>query len=216
MANDVFDKSIQFRFCRLARFLWLPDTLPCMSDFSSLSNQFLIAMPALNDPNFSRTVTLVCEHSPEGAMGVTINRQLELSINDIFKLLDIKTNDAAPPGSFVYQGGPVQENRGFVLHEPLGNWESTLAISDNLGLSTSQDILQAIATGHGPEKCLLALGYAGWGPGQLEYEIRENTWLSGPADRKVIFETALESRWQAAAHSMGVDLNALSGEAGHA
>lgn len=192
-----------------------------MPDFESLNNQFLIAMPALNDPNFSRTVTLICEHTPDGAMGLTINRQLELSLDDIFKQLDIDTNESAQGGSaqarpFVYQGGPVQENRGFVLHKPLGNWESTLTVTEDLGLSTSQDILQAMATGDGPAQCLLALGYAGWGPGQLEYEMRENTWLSGPADHKIIFATNLESRWRAAAQSMGVDLNSIHGEAGHA
>lgn len=191
-----------------------------MPDFESLNNQFLIAMPALNDPNFSRTVTLICEHTPDGAMGVTINRQLDLSIESIFEQLGIKTNHTARADSSlpigVYQGGPVQENRGFVLHSPIGSWESTLPITEELGLSTSQDILQAMALGEGPEQCLLALGYAGWGPGQLEFEMRENTWLSGPADRKIIFETALESRWQAAAQSMGVDLNSIHGEAGHA
>jgi putative transcriptional regulator len=187
-----------------------------MPDFESLNNQFLIAMPALNDPNFSRTVTLICEHTPDGALGVTINRQLDLSIENIFEQLDIKTTHSDLPIAHVYQGGPVQENRGFVLHKPIGNWESTLTIADDLGLSTSQDILQAMASGKGPAQCLLALGYAGWGPGQLEYEIRENTWLSGPADHKIIFETKLDKRWLAAAESMGVDLNSIHGEAGHA
>lgn len=191
-----------------------------MPDFESLNNQFLIAMPALNDPNFSRTVTLICEHTPDGAMGVTINRQLDLTLANIFKQLGIKTNRPEQADSFllesVYLGGPVQESRGFVLHTPIGSWESTLTITDELGLSTSQDILQAMAAGEGPAQCLLALGYAGWGAGQLEFEMRENTWLSGPADHKIIFETALESRWQAAARSMGIDLNSIHGEAGHA
>lgn len=200
---------------KLETFQQLPDTPRRMPEFESLNNQFLIAMPALNDPNFSRTVTLICEHTPEGAMGVTINRLLGLSVKDIFQQLNIERKPELPE-SFVYQGGPVQENRGFVLHKPIGNWESTLNITDELGLSTSQDILQAMASGDGPTQCLLALGYAGWGPGQLEFEMKENTWLSGPADHQVIFETDLELRWQAAARSMGVDINSLHGEAGHA
>jgi len=173
-------------------------------------------MPALNDPNFSRTVTLICEHTPEGALGVTINRQLDLTLGSLFRQLDIKIENTVQAESFVYLGGPVQENRGFVLHKPLGNWESTLSVADDLGLSTSQDILFAMASGTGPVQSLLALGYAGWGPGQLEYEIKQNTWLSGPADHRIIFETDINLRWQAAAKSMGIDLNSIHGEAGHA
>ena len=187
-----------------------------MPDFESLNNQFLIAMPALNDPNFSRTVTLICEHTPEGALGLTINRQLNLPIESVFRELEIEVSNFEQAGSYVYLGGPVQENRGFVLHKPVGKWESTLLITDELGLSTSRDILQAMARGEGPERSILALGYAGWGPGQLEFEISQNTWLSGPADHSIIFEMDLELRWQAAAQSMGVDLNSIHGEAGHA
>src|SRR5690606_10860059 len=116
----------------------------------------------------------------------------------------------------VFQGGPVQMERGFVLHEPLGDWEATLQISDRIGVTASQDILAAMAAGRGPERALVALGYAGWGAGQLEREMAENAWLSGPASAEILFETPVEKRWEAAAALLGVDLNLLSGDAGHA
>ncbi|MDH5648926.1 MAG: YqgE/AlgH family protein [Gammaproteobacteria bacterium] len=187
-----------------------------MTEVESLSNHFLIAMPNLADPNFSKTVTLICEHSREGAMGLTINRQTDLSLKDILAQLDIEAADPSHLADSVYLGGPVQYNRGFVLHEPLGQWESTLPITDTLGLSTSRDILAAIAEGNGPEHYLITLGYAGWGPGQLEREMSENAWLSGPADNQIIFETAVEQRWRAAAEKLGVDLSKLSDQIGHA
>lgn len=187
-----------------------------MSELVSLSNHFLIAMPSLADPNFSRTVTLLCEHNEHGAMGLTINRLLDLSLGDILDQLNIQVDDPATAQTPVYQGGPVQEERGFVLHRPAGQWESTLAITDNLGVSASRDILKALARGDGPEEWLVALGYAGWGPGQLERELSDNAWLSGPADADIIFHTPVEKRWHAAAELLGVDLSTLSGETGHA
>lgn len=187
-----------------------------MSDFLSLANHFLIAMPNLGDPNFYRTVTLICEHSKEGAMGLIINRPTDLNVNDILQQMNIEGADSRYRALPVHQGGPVQNNRGFVLHEPLGKWESTLPVTEKLGVSTSRDILVAMAENRGPEHCLVALGYAGWGAGQLEREISENAWLNGPADRSIIFETPAESRWVAAASLLGVDLATLSGEAGHA
>ncbi len=187
-----------------------------MTNLISLANHFLIAMPSLADPNFARSVTLICEHSEEGAMGIVINRLTDLRLRDIFEQLDIKAEKTATADSVVYLGGPVQNNRGFVLHEPIGNWESTLSVTDTLGVSTSRDILEAIAHNRGPEKFLVALGYAGWGAGQLEREITENSWLSGPASRDILFELPVEHRWKAAAQLMGIDLTTLSGEAGHA
>lgn len=187
-----------------------------MTSVTYLSNHFLIAMPNLADPNFSRTVTLICEHSDEGAMGLTINRQLDLTLEDILEQIDIEIVESTDTSVAVYQGGPVQHNRGFVLHEPLGNWESTMPISETLGLSTSRDILQAVAKGEGPGHYLLTLGYAGWGPGQLEHEMAENAWLSGPADNQIIFDTATEMRWGAAAQKLGVDMSKLSDQTGHA
>jgi len=181
-----------------------------------LSNHFLIAMPSLEDPNFSRTVTLICEHSESGAMGITINRPMDLALGDVLTQMGIAFEPSAQTESPIYQGGPVQENRGFVLHEPIGHWESTLRVTESLGVSTSKDILNAIAKQDGPTHHILTLGYAGWGPGQLEQEIADNAWLNGPATREIIFEVATDQRWQAAAEQLGVDLAALSGETGHA
>ncbi|OGI69626.1 MAG: hypothetical protein A2W18_04080 [Candidatus Muproteobacteria bacterium RBG_16_60_9] len=181
-----------------------------------LTNHFLIAMPTLEDRNFKRTVTFVCEHSSEGAMGIVINRTIDLQLGEIFDQLQISATDKSLAEQPVYLGGPVRNNRGFVIHEPLGNWESTLPVTDTIGVSTSRDILAAIAQGRGPDRYLVALGYAGWGAGQLEREMVENSWLSGPASREVLFELPLERRWNAAAGLVGVDLATLSAEAGHA
>lgn len=187
-----------------------------MNDAVSFTNHFLIAMPGLADPNFTRTVTLICEHSSEGAMGLIINRATNLHLRDVLEQLEIDATKATLADMPVHIGGPVQNNRGFVLHEPLGQWESTLQVTDTLGVSTSRDILVAIAENRGPEKCLLALGYAGWGAGQLEHEIQENSWLNGPADHDILFRLPPEERWNAAAKLLGVDLSILSSEAGHA
>lgn len=187
-----------------------------MNDMALLTNHFLIAMPALADSNFYRTVTFVCEHSTEGAMGIVINRTTELRLGDILVQLDIAAADKSLAERPVYLGGPVQNNRGFVIHEPLGDWESTLPVSDTVGVSTSRDILAAIAAHRGPDRYLIALGYAGWGAGQLEREMVENSWLSSPANREILFELPLDQRWTAAAGLVGVDLTTLSSEAGHA
>ncbi|OGI52002.1 MAG: hypothetical protein A3E57_07770 [Candidatus Muproteobacteria bacterium RIFCSPHIGHO2_12_FULL_60_33] len=187
-----------------------------MKNADSLANHFLIAMPSLADANFARSVTLICEHSEEGCMGIVINRLTDLHLGDILDQLGIALDKAGHAGTAVYLGGPVQNNRGFVLHEPLGEWESTLSVTDKFGVSTSRDILEAIAENRGPEKFIVALGYAGWGAGQLEREITENSWLSGPANRDIIFNLPVEQRWKAAAQLVGVDLATLSSEAGHA
>lgn len=187
-----------------------------MHEIGSLANHFLIAMPNLRDPNFARSVTLICEHSSEGAMGIVINRGTDLRLADVLEQMDINGGASQHRDMPVYLGGPVQNNRGFVLHEPLGQWESTLAVTESLGVSTSRDILLALAENRGPQRCLLALGYAGWSAGQLEREIGENTWLSGPADHQILFDTPAEARWGAAAKHLGVNIAALSGEAGHA
>ncbi len=173
-------------------------------------------MPGLADPNFHRTVTLICEHSSEGAMGIVINRATDLALGDILQQMGIDTDHTNQRAMPVYLGGPVQTNRGFVLHEPIGKWESTLPITDTLGISTSRDILAAIAENRGPDKCLVALGYAGWSAGQLEREIAENSWLNGPADRNILFSMPVEQRWHGAAKLMGVDVSTISGDAGHA
>lgn len=199
----------------LAPVAGVPDTRN-MLETGNFTNHFLIAMPNLRDPNFARTVTLICEHSGEGAMGIVINRITDLRLTDILQQMDIESGESQHLNMPVFVGGPVQNNRGFVLHEPLGTWESTLTVTESLGVTTSRDVLVALAENRGPQRCLLALGYAGWAAGQLEHEIGENAWLSGPADSQILFDTPVEARWGAAAKHLGVDLAALSGEAGHA
>jgi len=186
-----------------------------MADTEFLINHFLIAMPGLADPNFLHTVTYICEHDADGAMGIVINRPLDLSLGDILSHMDINaTPDTAPLP--VFQGGPVQTERGFVVHAPLGDWEATLKVSEEIGVTASQDVLASIAAGKGPPRSLIALGYAGWGAGQLEQEMADNVWLSGPATAEVLFDTPVEKRWEAAAGLLGVDLTLLSSDAGHA
>jgi putative transcriptional regulator len=187
-----------------------------MTFSTSLTNHFLIAMPGLQDPNFSRTVTYVCEHTEQGAMGIVINRPMDIRLGEVLDQLDIKSDDQRVLDDLVYLGGPVQPDRGFVLHSGGEGFDSTLSITPEISVTTSRDVLEAIADGKGPDRKLVALGYAGWGGGQLEEEMSANSWLSGPADEEIIFSLAADARWQAAAHLLGVDLNLLSGEAGHA
>ncbi|MCW8907181.1 MAG: YqgE/AlgH family protein [Sedimenticola sp.] len=187
-----------------------------MNSEQSLNNQLLIAMPGLEDANFHHTVTYLCQHGAEGAMGIVINRPSGLRLNDILDQLDISSSDLPSGEQAIYIGGPVQNDRGFVLHTSGSQWDSTLQITPQISVTTSRDILDAIAHGRGPEKSLIALGYAGWGEGQLEAEISSNAWLNGPAAEEILFDLPPEARWEAAARAIGVDLNLLSGEAGHA
>jgi len=180
-----------------------------------LTNQFLVAMPSLTDPNFQHSVVYICEHSAESALGIIINRTTDIVLNDIFKQLSITAEAPHVGQQPVFQGGPIQMERGFVIHEPPGNWESTLTLSD-LGVTTSRDVLASMACGQGPQKTFVALGYAGWGAGQLETELAGNSWLSTPAKHSIIFETPVGQRWQAAAQLIGVDLSLLPEDAGHA
>ena len=182
----------------------------------SLSNHFLIAMPLLEDPNFHHTTTYICEHDADGALGIIVNRPLNMQLGEILQHMDIEASSEAIASQPVYMGGPVQSDRGFVLHEPPGDWEATLRVTDSIGVTSSSDILAAIAAGEGPEKALVTLGYAGWGTGQLEQELAANAWLSGPANMDIVFDTPCEQRWLAAAALIGVDLNLLTGEVGHA
>ena len=186
-----------------------------MSIESNLTNHFLIAMPGLQDPNFYHTVTYICEHNEHGAMGIVINRPMTIKLGEILEQMDIPANPAAVDRP-VYVGGPVQVDRGFVLHPSERLWDSTLRITPQISVTTSRDILEAMATDQGPDMSLVALGYAGWGSHQLEDEMAANAWLSGPADLGIIFERPAEERWEAAAQLLGVDLNLMSGDAGHA
>jgi len=187
-----------------------------MNDSQYLTNQFLIAMPGLEDPNFFHSVTYICEHNDQGALGLVINRPLDMQLGEILQHIKLQHSEPEARQIQVHLGGPVQQDRGFVLHEPLGEWEATLKVTDRIGITSSIDILQAIAKNEGPERSLITLGYAGWGAGQLEQEMAENAWLSGPADPDILFNSPDEERWKAAAASLGVDLDLLSGEAGHA
>jgi putative transcriptional regulator len=181
-----------------------------------LTNQFLIAMPSLADPNFNQTVTYICAHNSEGAMGIVINRPLELDLGEVLSQMDIASADPEIKHQPIYHGGPVHTDRGFVLHRPAREWKSTMKVTGEVGVSTSRDILEAISDGAGPAESLVALGYAGWGTGQLEQEMAQNAWLSGPADLTIIFATPAQYRWQRAAELIGIDLTAISRDVGHA
>ncbi len=183
---------------------------------NSLSGHLLIAMPSLADANFSKTVTYICEHNEKGALGIVINRPLKISLSNVLEQMELEVSDPDIANDTVFLGGPVQEQRGFVLHTPLRAWNSTLAVGEHIGLTTSRDILVDMSQGRGPGQSLVALGYAGWGAGQLEHELMQNSWLHGPADDAILFELPAEHRWQAAADKLGIDLNLLSATAGHA
>lgn len=192
----------------------------------TLTKQLLIAMPSMEDPNFSRTVTIICEHNQDGAMGIIINQPTTLFVDELLSNLDATSSDSKDPDNSphksidncdpVYAGGPVQIDRGFILHDSDKQWDSTHIIDNDLSLTTSEDILLAIAQGKGPENTLIALGYAGWAAGQLEHEISANSWLTVPYDADIIFDTPIEQRWQRAATKIGVDLNLISNQTGHA
>jgi putative transcriptional regulator len=187
-----------------------------MTAAANLTNHFLIAMPSLRDPNFSRTVTYICEHSERGAMGIVLNRPSELSLGDVLQHMKIQDAPAELGRQPVYLGGPVEGERGFVLHTTTTPWTSTLKVTDEISITTSRDILEAMARGTGPRRFLVALGYAGWAGGQLEGELQDNAWLSGPASERIIFDLPADERWTAAARLLGVDLTLISSEAGHA
>ncbi|MGC3981696.1 MAG: YqgE/AlgH family protein [Steroidobacteraceae bacterium] len=186
-----------------------------MSAEHYLTNQFLIAMPALADTNFSQTVTLVCEHDAQGAMGIVINRPMQMRLADVFEQLNLSAQDQLLREQAILQGGPVQPDRGFVIHRAGKPWESTLVVSESIHVTTSRDILNAIAEGRGPEQITMALGYAGWEAGQLEAEMAQNAWLNVPFDERILFGTPYENRWQAAAQLLGVNLAMLSSQTGH-
>ncbi|RUO24314.1 YqgE/AlgH family protein [Aliidiomarina minuta] len=184
---------------------------------NSLQNHFLVAMPGLDDPFFERSVTYICEHNDEGAMGLIVNQPAEMSIPALLKQIEIKIPaDASLERSLVYSGGPVGTDRGFVLHPPQEGWRSSLQLSDDIMVTTSKDILQSLGSSQAPHKFLLTLGYAGWDAGQLEEEIANNNWLTIPAEADVLFDTPSADRWQKAAEKLGIDIWQLAPDAGHA
>jgi putative transcriptional regulator len=181
-----------------------------------LTHHFLIAMPAMTDPYFAKSLTYVCEHNEQGAMGVVINKTIDMTLGGLLEQIGLEVGTDGLASQHLYFGGPVQMDRGFVLHRPVGHWQSTLAIKDGIALTTSKDILQAVARGEGPDSLLVTLGYAGWGAGQLEQELSQNAWLTVPADARLIFDLPVEERFEAAIHALGVDPSNLAEEAGHA
>jgi putative transcriptional regulator len=183
---------------------------------ASLRNHLLIAMPGMADPNFSSTVTLICEHGDAGALGIVINKPLLLTLGDVFKELGLKDADSSVVATVVVDGGPVETDRGFVLHGPGHSYENSIEVSDDIHLTFSRDILDAIAAGDGPENSLVALGYAGWGAGQLEDEMLANSWLNVAATPDIVFELPFDQRWTAAARTLGIDINQIVPDAGHA
>jgi putative transcriptional regulator len=186
-----------------------------MNQATYLNNQFIIAMPNLADPNFFHTVAYLCQHNKEGALGIVINRSTDMKLGEIFKQMDIKVTSPAAAEAPIFAGGPVQLERGFVVHTSGGDWHATLPVSETISLTTSRDVLEAIAAGEGPEQYLVALGYAGWGAGQLEKEIMDNSWLNTPSSKQVLFDTPVNMRWSAAAGQIGIDINLLTAPAGH-
>ncbi len=187
-----------------------------MDATDSLANQLLIAMPGMADPNFSSTVTLICEHNAEGALGIVINRPLSLKLGGLFEQMDVDDADPRAAADPVLMGGPVGPQRGFVLHESTHSYENSVVISNAINLTLSRDVLDAMASGEGPRKSLVALGYAGWEPGQLEAEILANSWLNVTATPDIVFDLPFADRWSAAAKSLGVDISRLAPDAGHA
>ncbi|MDP3212291.1 YqgE/AlgH family protein [Methylotenera sp.] len=190
-------------------------------DNMNLTGHFLIAMPNLTDPYFAKSVTFICTHNQDGAMGIVINRPTDMSYETLFEKINIKLEDTAIANDPVLYGGPVQPERGFVLHEPFGDWDSSITINEKTSLTTSKDILEAVAVGAGPKKLIFSLGYAGWTPNQLEQEIVQNSWLSVQAKdietlNKILFETPHEEQLNAAISLLGFDPAMLSDVAGHA
>lgn len=186
----------------------------------SLANHFLIAMPAMTDPNFARTLTFLCEHNAEGALGIIVNKPLDLNLGSLFERVSVPLIQGENQVKYrdlpVYFGGPVQTDRGFVLHRPAGQWQSTLNVSPDIGLTSSRDILQSMSDEGQPAEVLVSLGYAGWAAGQLEWELSQNAWLTVAASPDIIFDLPPEARLPAAMQLLGIDFANLSDVAGHA
>jgi putative transcriptional regulator len=187
-----------------------------MIERSFFAGQLLIAMPCLQDPSFSRSVTYMCQHTQQGAMGIGISKPANLRLIDVLEQMDIATDLPEVASQPVMLGGPVHNDRGFVLHEAGENYDSTWQLSDTLSLTSSKDLLEAIAAGQGPRRYLVALGYSGWSEGQLEEEFAQNAWLTAPFNPDLVFATPLENRWHRAAALSGVNINRIANYVGHA
>ncbi|MCU6434706.1 YqgE/AlgH family protein [Undibacterium sp. Jales W-56] len=186
----------------------------------NLTNHFLIAMPAMHDPIFGGTVIYLCEHNQRGAMGLVINRPTDMTLAGLFDRIDLQLEiipDSHPMRQQpVMFGGPVQDDRGFVLHAPAGKFSSSLKVTDQIAFTTSRDVLEAVALGDGPAQVLVSIGYAGWSAGQLEQEIGANGWLTVAADARIMFDLPIEDRFTAAIKLLGIDPTMLAADAGHA
>jgi len=183
---------------------------------TSLAEQLLIAMPGLEDGYFSRTVALVCQHDENGAMGLVLNVDSEYTLGTLFDQLDMPCQNPKLRQQTVLAGGPVNPERGFVLHNDGTRWDSSMQLGNGMSISTSRDILSALANGSGPDQFQVLLGYSGWAAGQLEEELADNAWLNAPASTQIVFEAPMAERWQAAAQQIGVDLSLISLQSGHA
>ena len=186
-----------------------------------LAHHFLIAMPSVLDPMFGGSVVYLCEHNESGALGVVINKPTDMTMQALFEHIDLKLDgglNLLPPiaNKPIMFGGPVQDDRGFVLHTPLGHYSSSLQVTDEVAFTTSIDVLEAVAAGVGPRQMLVSIGYSGWGAGQLEEEIARNGWLTVDADPRIMFEIPIEERYVAALKLLGIDPMMLAAEAGHA
>ena len=187
-----------------------------MTTSDYLINQFLIAMPNLADTNFSHTVSYLCQHNEEGALAIVINRPTGMNLGNILEQMGINSSSQDINNTPVFAGGPVQQERGFIIHnKDSSTWDSSIPISDTTCLTSSRDILEAIAEGKGPGQFLVALGYAGWGSGQLEKEIINNAWLNTPYEETILYKTPIKQRWTEAANQIGIDINQLTAPAGH-
>jgi putative transcriptional regulator len=185
----------------------------------NLANHFLIAMPSMNDPIFGGAVVYICEHNEKGVLGVVINKPTDMTMDVLFDRIDLKVAEglrASVEDEPIMFGGPVQDDRGFVLHSPSGRYSSSLSVTDDVAFTTSIDVLEAVANGSGPRRMLVSIGYAGWSPGQLEEEISRNGWLTVGADARVLFDLPIEERYNAAIKLLGIDPLMLASEAGHA
>ncbi|MFU8877953.1 MAG: YqgE/AlgH family protein [Wenzhouxiangellaceae bacterium] len=187
-----------------------------MDAMNYIDKQLLIAMPGLVDPNFDHGVTLMCQHNDEGALGIVINQHSDLTLMDVMAQLGIRCEDETIANQPVLRGGPVNQERGFVLHSGAQRWEATTEVAPGILVTTSRDILEAIADHQGPDKFIVALGYAGWSAGQLEDELRNNAWLNTPVDSAIVFDSPIDDRWARAIAAMGIDAAALQPVGGHA
>ncbi|HRC59423.1 MAG: YqgE/AlgH family protein [Propionivibrio sp.] len=181
-----------------------------------LTDHFLIAMPAMDDPYFSKSLIYIAEHNDQGALGIIVNRPIDMSLATLFEKIDVPFETLGMANLPIFFGGPVQTDRGFVLHRPVGDWQSTLAVNQDVGLTSSRDVLQAVARDGQPHEIMVTLGYSGWGAGQIEHELAQNAWLTVPADPHILFELPYEDRLPSAMEILGIDFKNLAVKAGHA